>query len=210
MTTDAQSLHRTLLGRYAVDPKWSSLVLDKDAQTVRDEIPRLLSQVTEPMQLIVALLGHAYQGPDGNAYLALKDFRWGEMATTGLPLDGILEAMERCPAQNKILLLDLTHSGDHPDVVGQPDLPRLLATLKTPLKTVRIIGASSENERSLPLADNRRGWFGTQLDQAFAGAADTDRNLTITADELLQYLEAAAFHGDPPLPQHPFLWPISE
>jgi len=210
LTTDAQSLHRTLLRRYAIDPKWSSLIVDKDTQTVRDEFQRLLSQVTEPMQLVVAVLGHAYQDADGTAYIAFKDFRWGEMATTGLPLDGIVDALERCPARDKILLLDLTHSSDRPEAVGQPDLPKLLATLKTPLKTVRIIGASSEGERSVPIEDGRRGWFGMYLDQAYAGAADTDHNLIITADELLKFLEAAAFGSDPPAPQHPFLWSTTE
>ena len=107
----------------------------------------MLAQVTEPMQLIVALLGHAYRGPDGNVYLALKDFQWSGMSATGIPLDEIIETLERCPAQNKLLLLDLTHAGDRPDVAGQPDLPRLLSSLKAQPKTVRNIGASSENER---------------------------------------------------------------
>ena len=204
ITTDAQSLHRTLLGRYAVDPKWSALVLDKDAGTVREELQRILAQVTEPMQLIVALLGHAYRGPDGRAYLAFKDFRWGDMPVTGIPLDEIVEALERCPAQSKLLLLDLVHTGDHPDVEGQPDLPRLLGSLKALHKTVRIIGASSENERSSAIDNHRRGWFGTHLDQAYSGDADTDRNLMITSDELIKSLETAAAHSNPPALQHPF------
>lgn len=204
LTTDAQSLHRTLLGRYAVDPKWSALVLDPDVQAVRDEFQRLLPQVTEPMQLIVAIMGHGYVGPDGKAYLAFQDFQWSSMETTGLPLEGLVDLLERCPAKNKILLLDLTHAGNHPDVAGQPDLPHLLATLKTPLKTVRIIGASSENERSQPIEDGRRSWFGRHLDKAFAGDADNNRDLTITPDELIKSLESAAFDSDPPSLQHPF------
>ena len=204
ITTDAQSLHRTLLGRYAVDPKWSALVLDKDARTVREELQHMLAQVTEPMQLIVALLGHAYRGPDGRAYLAFKDFRWDDMPATGIPLDEIVETLERCPAQSKLLLLDLVHTGDHPDVEGQPDLPRLLGSLKALPKTVRIIGASSENERSSAIDNHRRGWFGTHLDQAYSGDADTDRNLMITSDELIKSLEAAAAHSNPPALQHPF------
>ena len=210
LTTDAQSLHHTWLGRYAVDPHWGVLVLDKDTQTVRDEFQKLLSQVTAPSQLTVAILGHAYQGPDGVAYIALKDFRWSEMAKSGLPLDGLVEALERCPAKEKILLLDVTQSGDHPDVAGQPDLPKLLSTLKTPLKTVHIIGASSEGERSLPIEEGRRGWLGVHLDQAFSGAADANRDLKITADELIKFLESAAFDSQPPALQHPFLWPIGE
>ena len=204
ITTDAQSLHRTLLGRYAVDPKWSALVLDKDARTVRDELQRMLTQVTEPMQLVVALLGHAYRGPDGSVYLALKDFRWGDMPASGIPLDEIIEALESCPARNKLLLLDLVHAGDHPDVEDQPDLPRLLGSLKTLPKTVRIVGGSSENERSSAIDNHRRGWFGTHLDQAYSGDADTDRDLAITSDELIQFLEHAATNSESPSIQHPF------
>ncbi len=210
LTTDAESLHRTLMGRYAVDRNWSSLLIDKDVQTVRDEFQRLLPRVTEPMQLIVAVLGHGYLGPDGKAYIAFKDFQWASMEKTGLPLDGLVDLLERSPAKEKLLLLDLTQTGDHPDVEGQPDLPKLLLTLKTPLKTVRIIGASSENERSLPIEDGRRSWFGPQLEHAFAGAADTDRNLSITSAELMKSLESAAFNSDPPAVQHPFLWPLPE
>ncbi len=210
LTTDAQSLHRTLLGRYAVDPNWSALVLDKDVQGVRNEFQRLLPQVTEPMQLIVAVLGHGYVGPDGKVYIAFKDFQWSSMETTGLPLEGLVDSLERCPAKEKLLLLDLTHTGDHPDVAGQPDLPHLLATLKTPLKTVRIIGASSENERSQPLEGGRRSWFGLSIDKAFSGDADNNRDLTITPDELIKSLESAAFDSDPPSLQHPFTWPTPE
>ena len=87
---------------------------------------------------------------------------------------------------------------------GQPDLPRLLGSLKALPKTVRIIGASSENERSSAIDNHRRGWFGTHLDQAYSGDADTDRNLMITSDELIKSLEAAAAHSNPPALQHPF------
>ena len=156
------------------------------------------------MQLVVALLGHAYRGPDGKVYLALKDFRWGDMTGSGIPLDEIVEALENCPARSKLLLLDLVHAGDHPDVEDQPDLPRLLGLLKALPKTVRIIGASSENERSSPIDNNRRGWFGTHLDRAYSGEADTDRDLVITAEELINYLESAAANSDPPTIQHPF------
>ena len=210
LATDAESLHRTLIGRYAVDRNWSALLVDKDTQTVRDEFQRLLPRVTEPMQLIVAVLGHGYLGPDGKAYLAFKDFQWASMEKSGLPLDGLVDLLERCPAKEKLLLLDLSHAGDHPDVEGQPDLPKLLLTLTTPLKTVRIIGASSEGERSLAIEDGRRGWFGPQLDHAFAGFADTDRDITISAEELMKSLESAAFDSDPPAQQHPFLWPMPE
>ena len=210
LVTDAESLHRALIGRYSVDPNWSSLLIDKDVQSVRDEVQRLLPRVTEPMQLIVAVLGHGYLGPDGKPYIAFKDFQWSSMEQTGLPLDGLVDLLERCPAKEKLLLLDLTHAGDHPDVEGQPDLPKLLSALTTPLKTVRIIGASSEGERSVAIKEGRRGWFGTQLDHAFAGAADTDRNLTISADELIKFLEAAAAQSDPPTLQHPFAWAVPE
>ncbi len=210
LVTDAESLHRTLIGRYSVDPHWSSLLVDKDVQTVRDEFQRLLPRVTEPMQLIVAVMGHGYLGPDGKVYIAFKDFQWSSMEQTGLPLDGLVDLLERCPAKEKLLLLDLTHAGDHPDVEGQPDLPKLLSALTTPLKTVRVIGASSEGERSVAIEEGRRGWFGTQLDHAFAGSADTDRDLKISPTELIKSLEAAAAESASPTLQHPFAWAVSE
>lgn len=204
---DAESLHRVFAQRYAVDPAWSLLLVDRDAAEFREEFQKFLPQVTQPMQLVVAVFGHGYLGPDGKAYIAFKDFRWSELATSAIPLESLVDALERCPAEEKILLLDLVHRESGTDV-KQADLPKLLGSMK--LKTLKIIGASSEGERSAATSDGRRGWFGTQLDQAFSGRADSDRNLRITSAELMSALDAAAFSTETPATQHPFLWANEE
>ena len=202
---DAEAFHQVLVQRYAVDPTWSSLLVDRNMTEVRAEFQKLLPQVTQPMQLIVAVFGHGTLGADGQAYLAFRGFRDAEASTTGIPLESLVDSLERCPANEKILLLDLTH-GSPGDARKTLDLPKLLSTLKTPLKTLRILGASSEGERSSTNPVKRRGWFGAQLERAFGGSADTNRDLRISPAELFSQLEAAAFDSEAPATQHPFLW----
>lgn len=206
--SDAESLHRTLSQRYAVDPDWNLLLVDRDAESFREEFQKFLPQVTQPMQLIVAVIGQGVLGTDGKAYIAFRDFRWSETATTAIPLESLIDALERCPAEDKILLLDLVHQEQAPEA-PQVDLPKLLGSVK--LQTLKVIGASAEGERSSAiLPEGRRGWFGTQLDLAFGGRADADRNLRVTSAELLSALEAATSNSDSPATQHPFLWTSDE
>ncbi len=205
---DAKNVHQTLTKFYAVDPAWSTHLSDPEISAVREEIQTFMPRVTEPMQLIVAVFGHAYRADNGQIYLAFRDFQWKDPVATGLPLESLVQLLERCPAKEKLLLLDLTPAGDRPDSAGLPDLPHMLATLKTPLKTLRIIGASSEGERSHPVEDGKQGWFGRELSTAFRGPADEDRDLVITTDDLMKHLNRASFdeQGATPMLQHPFEW----
>ncbi len=80
-------------------------------------------------------------GADGKAYIAFRDFRWSETATTAIPLESLIDALERCPAEDKILLLDLVHQEQVPES-PKVDLPKLLGSVK--LETLKVIGASAE------------------------------------------------------------------
>lgn len=204
--TDARALHQTLTRFYGVDPAWGKLLVDPEIQTVREEVPALLSRVTEPMQLIVALFGHAYRNKDGRLYLAYRDYRRDDPAGSGLPLESVVQALERCPAKDKLLLLDLVPEGALSHGQGALDLPQMLATLTVPLKTLRIIGASSEGEQSVALDGQLHGWFGNELSIAYRGAADEDRDLTITPDDLMKHLNQVAFDEQSQRQQHPFEW----
>ena len=156
---------------------------------VRGTLAGELAKVGKSTQVIVAVFGHAYIGPDDRVYLALKDFSDADMPTTGLPLDGLIDLLEASPATDKLLLLDIVHPGEGELLAKQPPLPDLLAKLQSKPKTTRIIGASSAGERSLDWPDQKHGVFAHFLAQAFRGAADADKNLDITADELSRFLQ---------------------
>lgn len=206
---DAEACHRILVDRYCLDPQWGVLLSDRDANTVREEVSAFLAKVTQPMQLIVSVSGRGYLGADGRVYLALRDFQSEQFATSGLPLESLIDALERCPAQNKLLLLDLVHL-DEGGGSNSVDLPKLLKTLKTPIKTLKIIGASSEGELSSAIGTSSRSWFSQMVERAFAGAADSDRDLSISFSELSSFLESSAANSSDPVTQHPLLWTDDE
>ena len=127
---------------------------------------------------------------DDNVYLAFKDFSFDDMPGTGLPLDWLVEQIEACKADEKLLLLDLVHTGRGGDLDRQPSLPELIYQLKTPIHSVDIIGSAGEGQRGNILPAERQGAFAHFVAQGFAGDADTDRDLVITGDELEAYLTA--------------------
>lgn len=188
-TQDGQRLADVLLSRYAFDPEWLIRLNDENMAEVRSEVQQGLGQVGRNTQVIVAIFGHAYLGEDNRVYLALKDFKFDNMPASGLPLDGLIELLEGCPSNDKLLLLDVVHPGRGADLQRQPPLEELLSKLTVKPKTTRIIRSPSSDERSRPAEDGKHGEFGEALAEAYGGAADFDRNLRITADELTRFLQ---------------------
>ncbi|MBL8849196.1 MAG: serine/threonine protein kinase [Planctomycetaceae bacterium] len=185
---DAQLVFESLTNRYAMEPDWTSRLLDRNRTDASREATRLLDQVGPQAQVIVFVATQAYVGPDGNVYLAGSDFRFDDMPQTGLPLDALIADIERCQAKRKLLLLDIVHPVDPAHADLQPSLPDLLYQLKTPIVQTDIIGASSADERGLELPQDHHGAFAAFVAQGFAGAADADHNLDVTPDELFDYL----------------------
>ena len=203
-TQDGQVLYEVLLSHYAFDPAWLLNLMDQNMAKVRETIAGELNNVGRTTQVVVAVFGHAFVGDDDRVYLALKDFSDEDMATTGLPLDGLIEVLEDCPSTNKVLLLDIVHKGGGE---RQPSLPELLDKLQSQPKTTRIIGAASVDQRGLDWPDQKHGVFAHFLTRAFRGAADVDQNLKLTADELYDFLKEEMATADLPggLQQSPFL-----
>jgi tRNA A-37 threonylcarbamoyl transferase component Bud32 len=185
---DARLFADTLVERYACDPEWVTRLLDPNRADVKQQIERLAGTAAGTSQLIVSLFGQAYVGPDGVAYLALTDFRFADMAGSGLPLDWVLEQLEACPAQEKILLLNVVHPGTGGDRAAQPALAEILKAVKTPLKTTTVLGAKSSDSASPMASEAKAGIFAQGLAEAYRGAADSDEDLRITADELGEWL----------------------
>ncbi|WP_197443804.1 serine/threonine-protein kinase [Maioricimonas rarisocia] len=186
---DAQLVYESLVKRYAVDRRWATRLLDENAVEVRDAIRQALERVAGTMQLVVYVNGHAYVGDDDQVYLALKDFDFDGMQQTGLPLDWLVQQLEASPAEEKILLLDVVQAGDGPDLKRQPSLPEMIDKLSTPVETVDIIGSSDRSRPPGILKNRQHGAFADLVARGFAGAADANRDLRITGDELFGYLQ---------------------
>lgn len=188
-TQDGQLLHDVLLSHYACDPAWTVSLMDQNMDKVRSTLAAELERLGRSTQVVIAVFGHAFLGPDDRVYLAFKDFNDDDMPTTGWPLDRLIELLEeKCPATEKLLLLDVAHAGGQG--ARHLPLPELLAKLQTKPRTTRVIGASAAGERSLDWPEQKHGVFAHFLAAAYRGAADPDRNLRITADELFTYLQS--------------------
>jgi hypothetical protein len=108
-------------------------------------------------------------------------------------LKELVQQVEACAAKDKILLFDASHC--NPDA-AQPQLSsgRMLAALQpegaeAPLATTVAIASCRDQECGLPAEDRKHGLFALAVAEGLKGAADPDRNLHITADELYQFLE---------------------
>lgn len=186
--SDTQLVYEALTNRYAMDPEWTARLLDRTRNDTAQEIERFLKQVGKQAQVIVYVATQAYVGPDGNVYLACSDFRLDDMPGAGLPLDTVIAQIEQCAAKRKLLLLDIVHDVDDVEASRQPALPDLLYRVKTPIVATDIIGGSSSGERGHDLPAERQGAFARLVALGMAGAADDNRNLDVTPDELYDYL----------------------
>lgn len=187
-TSDAQHVFESLTNRYAMEPEQTWRLLDRNRNDAARELGKFLEQVGAQAQLIVYIASQAYVGPDGNVSLACSDFRLDDMPQTGLQLDSVIAEIERCKAKRKLLLLDIVHPVEAAQAELQPALPDLLYRLKTPIVATDIIGASSAGQRGLDLPSQNQGAFANLVAKGLAGAADLDRNLDVTPDELFAYL----------------------
>jgi serine/threonine protein kinase len=187
-TDDEELLGDVLLSRYAFDADWLLRLTDQNVDKVRESLTEGIDRAGKSTQVIVALFGHAFIGEDDRVYLAFKDFQMEDAAESGLPLDDVIRLMEASPSTDKLLLLDLVHDGSGADVSRQPPLAEMLKKLTVQPKTVRILGAAAGNTRGLDWPEKQHGVFAYFLAEAFRGAADADKNLRITADELAEYL----------------------
>lgn len=186
---DAQLVYESLVNRYAMDDQWTLRLLDRSRNDLQQQVEQFLGEIGRQAQLIVYVAAHAYVGDDGIVYLALTDFRLDDMPATGLPLDWLVTQLERCATEDKLLLLDIVHEGNGPDLAQQPPLPDMLYKLKSTIRQTDVIGSASAGQRGLDLPGTNHGAFARFLAEGYSGAADADEDLHITGDELYSFLK---------------------
>lgn len=185
-------LSKTLSERYAIDDKRSNRlrVLEGSSRdTMKKEIEETLAASGGGTEVIIYLSTHAFE-KGNDIYCAGRKFDPKKMAATGLSLKWLLGALEKCQAERKILLLDCCHTWKSAMPATPPVVNSTVLQFVEPLvKTTTVIVGCSGNERGVMSADKIRGAFGLALGEAYRGAADKDRDLIITIDELFLDLE---------------------
>jgi uncharacterized caspase-like protein len=144
----------------------------------------------------VFFAGHAYKDEDGKVYLAPKSFDLKRMSTTGLPLQWLVDELEKCPAKDKLLLLDCSHAGKGADLAMEPSTAEMLRSLKTPpgrspLRTITAIASCGSGQRGEDSPEKHHGLFAWLLAQGYSGAADKNSDNRLEPTELFGYLQEA-------------------
>lgn len=188
---DVQMLANVLRQRYCVAPERMLIYKDIDKSKFQQEVGQALQNALAQTQVLVYFEGQAFQGADSKFYLAARDFRSQQAAATGVPLEWLIEAMEKCASKDKLLILDTFQVGDSTKYAPQPSPVKMLSAVAGSLKTARGLAARDENELGQELPDKARGHFAWETTQAFKGAADVNQDLRLTADELLAFLTPA-------------------
>lgn len=104
--------------------------------------------------------------------------------------------MKRCPARHKVIIADACYSGK---MRGGG------RSYRPDNKQVMLFLASRSNEKSMEMSGLRNSVFTAYLSRGLRGGADYDRNRTITARELYNYVHNGVIRKTRGR-QHPVMW----
>lgn len=193
---NAKLLQEALLKRYAVPEQQAQMFADASHVRLEQGIPEILQRIKEEDRLIVYVVGHAYKDADGSVYFAPKNFNLKQPAASGLGLQWLVDQLEKCPAKDKLLLVDCSHAGSGADLAAEPSSAEMIQAIKAPpgmaaLRTLTAVASCSSGERGYAWPDKEHGLFAVFLVQGYNGEADKNRDKRIEPTELFSYLAQA-------------------
>ena len=192
--SDAKLIQETLIGRYGVSPDKTLLLVNETRVRLEQAIPDWLKKTTIDSEVLVFAVGHAYVDDELKPYLAAKDFDLKRPAESGLSLAWLRQQLEDCPADEKLLLLDICHAGQGADLVKQPSVSSMLAAVQpvrepAVFKTTFAITASGDADRSLTLTDQQHGAFAWYVAEGLSGRGDKNQDVHLEPTELFEFLK---------------------
>ncbi len=208
---DSTALLDVLRAQYRVPE--IQLLHQQDATRLALEgaIGRFLERVPAGSQLLVYYLGHGYVDDKQAGYLVPQGFDVRRVDATGLAVRWLIEQVEKCPANEKIILLDTGQvaAGDSP--IKQASAVELAESVKeTPRRPVStsaiVIAGSDRDQPSAKLDDRGRGAFSVCVEDAFAGQADINRDHRVDANELYSFVGRRLSELAATSPQSPKLY----
>ncbi len=200
---DATLVHDTLVNRYQMAPEQALLLNDPDRVRLEQGIPGFLSRIGNEGSLLVFFSGRAYKDDEGKVYLAPKDIDPAHVAETGLALQWLVDEMEKCPAKDKLLLIDCDHAGSGADLASEPSGQEIIRSLKAapsrgPLRTISAILSCKTGQRSADWPEKRHGLFAWLVAQGYGGEAASGSN-RVESSALFAYLSDAMAAAAAPL-----------
>ena len=186
---DARLVQGMLLSRYAVTEQRGALLLDAPKKEWERQLIETMKDARPQTQVLIYITGHAYLGEDDKVYLAPKDFDFANMPARGVSLDWLAEKLNECSSKDKLLVLDVTPAAMGRDSQRQLAGKALLDKLKVPFQSTHVIVSCDTGQQSRVWTEKKHGLFAWWLAEAVRGAADTDRDLRLTPDELFGFLK---------------------
>ena len=169
---------------------------------VQSSLERVVAEAKVQDTILIYFSGHGVVEPIGQqTILCLADTDRQQLATTGLPIQLVLEMLHKCAAHSQLLWLDACHSGNlssnrpldrqqqHGSISLDP-ATKLLASLRH--RDVKSHGfyallSCDEGQQSWEFPDLGHGVFSYYLMQGLAGEA-ADAQGIIDADSLYRYV----------------------
>jgi hypothetical protein len=192
-TNDTDALRETLIAHYRIAPEQLLLERGASRRTLEQGIPRFLNRIPAGSQLLVYFAGHAYVIDKKLATLAPIEFDLNRPDVTGVPLAWLIQELDRCPAEEKILLFDACHDGAGADRQLQPASAEIIRILspdgKRIAKSTHIVASCDAQQRDLPAPNGEHSLFAWANIEAFQGQADADNDHKLTVAELYEFLK---------------------
>ena len=215
VTEDATELQATLRFRYRVPE--SQCLRERNATRLRLEtaLTEFLGRVPADAQVIIFCLGLGFVDSHGSGFFAPQGFDEQRAEATGLSIRWLIDALEKCPAREKLLVLDTSHDNGRPQTGSFTSAAELAETgrpgPRRPVSSsVSVVASCGPGEVGYKLSDRQRGAFGAALVAAFSGKADADGNHRVSAQELAAFVSAEVprLRGTTSQPQTPVaFWP---
>lgn len=191
---DARTMHAYLTGAMGFDPRNVALLIDEGAGKADLEKylgPWLKNRATAKSRVVVYYAGHGAPNPaTGEGFLVPFDGDPSYTAETAFPLKRLYDALGMLPARRVLVALDSCFSGRG----GRSLLAkgaRPLVSAKTPAVSASntvVMTATGADQISTSHPDEEHGLMTYFLLKGLHGAADADKDGTVTTLELFRYV----------------------
>lgn len=171
---------------YQKNGKAHSVLLQNERATVDNIIKTMEKSFSKAKENDIAVLFFSGHGRKG-AFLGYDD---------SVLFTRVRKVFSNCKAKNKMILADACHSGS---------LRQLNSAKQPAMGNVMVFLSSRTGESSWELRGMDNGIFTHSLLKALKGNADADRNRTITAKELYNFVSKEVKRSSRDK-QHPVMW----
>jgi hypothetical protein len=166
---DAKLLRESLVQRYRVPVDQAVLIADPSQVRLQQGLPEVLGRVKAEDEVLVYYAGHACRDKDGTVYLAPANFNHEQMAASGVTLRWLVDQLEKCPAKQKLLLLDAI--GDAEEGGSAAEMLQSLSARagRNPLRSLVAITNCSEGQQGNDWPAKQHGLFAFTLAEGYSG-----------------------------------------